>query len=440
MGSGKSFYFLRKDLRLADNRIISHNTESGNKPVLIYLWNEDHFRNEQRGNFYRRYLKNLLDSFKKEAAESGFDFLVVEGSLAKEGSAIISAEKPEEIFIQKQYLPWEIKEEAELKKQYGSLVKIFTGNYLLSEPGEILTNDGNYYKVFTPFYRKWSEYQSHMNPRPETFRTDRNNSELSKRIRQFYPDGLIDYSKFRDFPDKDGTSQLSKHINSGAVSVRAVYALALEAGIKMKKDTEPFIRQLAWRDFYYHLYYNQPEVLFRSFKEKYQNVQWQKKPDWLEAWKSGLTGYPFVDAGMRQLLKEGFMHNRLRMVVASFLTKDLLIDWKQGESHFMQHLKDGDLILNNGGWQWAASTGADAQPYFRIFNPVEQSKKFDRNGDFIRKYVPELQDVPQKYIHEPWKMPEAEQNKYKVVIGSDYPLPIVNHKEQRLKALEMYKI
>ena len=196
-----------------------------------------------------------------------------------------------------------------------------------------------------------------------------------------------------------------------------------------------FVRQLAWRDFYGQILFHFPRCVTESFQPSLSTVAWENDPALFDAWSSGQTGYPIVDAGMRQLLAEGWMHNRARMIVASFLTKDLLIDWRWGERYFMNHLVDGDLANNNGGWQWAAGTGTDAQPYFRIFNPVSQGEKFDPDGRYVRRWVPELTRVPAKVIHTPWKLSPSERR----AIGLDYPAPIVEHSVQREKALAMYK-
>lgn len=251
------------------------------------------------------------------------------------------------------------------------------------------------------------------------------------RLRAFRKRGLESYKDQRDFPAIDGTSQLSIYLKNGSLTSAMVLAETdLEhASFDRKDGPSTFVKELIWREFYYHLLYHRPEVEQTAFLERYRAMSWENNPDWFEAWKGGQTGYPIVDAGMRQLLTTGWMHNRVRMIVASFLTKDLLIDWKWGEQWFMQQLLDGDLAPNNGGWQWAASTGCDPQPYFRIFNPLLQSEKFDPRGNYIRTFVPELKDVDTPAIHAPAGYPRAE----------GYPQPIVDHAVQRQKALNLYK-
>jgi deoxyribodipyrimidine photo-lyase len=251
-------------------------------------------------------------------------------------------------------------------------------------------------------------------------------------LREFRRRSLVDYKDRRDYPSVDATSRLSIYFKNGSITPAMVLA---ETGLehsefKNKDGPTHFVKEIAWREFYYHVLHHRPEVEHSAFLERYRDLPWENREDWFEAWKQGLTGFPIVDAGMRQLLTTGWMHNRMRMIVASFLTKDLLIDWKWGERWFMEQLLDGDLAPNNGGWQWAASTGCDPQPYFRIFNPKLQSEKFDADGDYIREFVPELREVNLRAIHEPHA------HGY---VGS-YPAPIVEHALQRDKALALYRI
>jgi deoxyribodipyrimidine photo-lyase len=206
------------------------------------------------------------------------------------------------------------------------------------------------------------------------------------------------------------------------------------------EESTTWLNELIWRDFYFMILDHFPRVVGHAFKPEYDAIRWAERPDWLAAWQEGRTGYPLVDAAMRQLNHSGWMHNRLRMVVASFLTKDLGLDWRLGERYFAEQLNDFDLSANNGGWQWASSSGCDAQPYFRIFNPVTQSEKFDPEGKFIRRYVPELAAVPNKYIHAPWLMGRIEQEALGVIIGRHYPGPIVDHAEARAETLARYAV
>ena len=241
---------------------------------------------------------------------------------------------------------------------------------------------------------------------------------------------LAGYHEKRDFPAVKGVSYLSTHLRFGTISIRA---LARHAFYTEGSGAQTWLSELIWRDFYQMLLYHFPHVVGHAFKAQFEHLAFSNQPAWFDAWKNGMTGYPLIDAGMRQLNQTGYMHNRLRMVTASFLVKDLQIDWRWGERYFAEKLIDFDLAANNGGWQWAASTGCDAQPWFRIFNPVTQSEKFDQEGKFIRRYVPELKNCPEKFIHTPWLLPEHEQHPLNLVIGKDYPAPIVDHALAREK-------
>ena len=425
----KNIYILRKDLRNHQDYI--------EDSVFYYFWNEDNLQREKRGTKYKNFLKKSLDELKSIIENSNGNLKVINGGIIEKVTSIFEPEQVENVFIQKQYLPWEREEEKYLNIVFPRKVRIIQNGFLLTVPGEVLKEDGRPYVVFTPFYKKWLQilsakyYSGEKYPKEDLVKT--------VKLQDFFIKKLDNYGKYRDFPALEGTSGFSKYLNCGVLSPESILKTALSLN-KNDLNWELFLRQLAWRDFYYHLYYYFPYVLEKAFKEKYQNIYWDNNLNLFEKWQKGLTGYPFVDAGMRQLSENGFMHNRLRMITASFLTKDLLIDWKKGEEYFMDQLVDGDVILNNGGWQWSASTGADPQPWFRIFNPVTQSQKFDPKGDYIKRYLPELSNVPEKYIHEPWKMSVEEQKKYKVIIGKDYPFPIVDHKEQRLRSLELYNI
>jgi deoxyribodipyrimidine photo-lyase len=244
--------------------------------------------------------------------------------------------------------------------------------------------------------------------------------------------------------DLDGTARLSPYLRFGMISARECVSAAYQAlrdapDDSARKSAETWLNELIWREFYITILYHYPEVLKQSFREDLRDISWRNDEQEFDAWCEGQTGYPVVDAAMRQLKYLGWMHNRARMIVASFLVKDLLVDWRWGERWFMQHLVDGDPADNNGGWQWTAGTGMDAAPYFRIFNPILQGKKYDPNGDYVRRWVPELAGVPTKYAHTPWMMPPELQGQINCIIGRDYPLPIVYHGFARERALAAYK-
>jgi len=251
------------------------------------------------------------------------------------------------------------------------------------------------------------------------------------------------YAESRDRLDVDGASYLSPYLRFGMLSARqaAVAALAatqITSDAQARTGARTWLTELIWREFYQSILYHFPHVLQQSFRAHLQAIHWDDDEAAFAAWCEGRTGYPVVDAGMRQLAHTGWLHNRARMVVASFLVKDLLIDWRQGERHFMQHLVDGDPVANNGGWQWTAGAGTDAAPYFRVFNPVLQGQKYDLRGAYVRRWVPQLARVPERFIHQPWKMPPDVQQAAGCVIGTDYPAPIVDHAWARERALATY--
>ena len=332
------------------------------------------------------------------------------------------------------------------------------------ERNEVLTGAGQPYSVFTPYRNAWlkrldqshiapaSPDFSHLAPPPVGFDLPSlesmgfgatnlislgiqpGESGAHTTLQDFLP-RMDRYHEMRDYPGRRGVSYLSVPLRFGTVSIRRLVTLALtDSG----PGAKTWLSELIWREFYFSILFHFPHVVSSAFKAHYDELEFDNDPLDFEAWKAGQTGYPLVDAAMRQLNATGYMHNRLRMVAASFLVKDLGVDWRQGEQYFASQLNDFDLAANNGGWQWAASTGCDAQPWFRIFNPVTQSRRFDPTGVFIRRYVPELAQVPEAHIHEPWSMSSLEQQASGCRIGQDYPAPRVNHTVARERTLKRY--
>ncbi|CAM3068753.1 deoxyribodipyrimidine photo-lyase [Vibrio rarus] len=336
----------------------------------------------------------------------------------------------------------------------------------VQSPGQVLNQKGLYFKVFTPFKNTWLKSFNRLfiavaQPKPLPSNDLFDDVEVSIDLSAYYPtegakkvtpywhstskaileqlraftgSKAQDYQHHRDFPALQGTSQLSAYLSLGMLSARQCIASLLDGQDvhQLNQGQQTWLNELIWREFYQHLIYFEPKLCQGAcFVPWGKHLQWLGNPQHFELWQQGKTGYPLVDAAMRQLNQTGWMHNRLRMVVASFFTKDLLLDWRKGEAYFMSKLVDGDFAANNGGWQWAASTGCDAQPYFRIFNPVTQGQKFDPQGDFVKRWLPELNPVPRKYIHCPWLWADF--------ASLNYPNPIVEHKQQRVKALRMYK-
>jgi deoxyribodipyrimidine photo-lyase len=333
------------------------------------------------------------------------------------------------------------------------------------EKDEVLTGAGRPYTVFTPYKRAWLQkldafyakaypVERHagalvsgaggdtpslaqMGFRQTNLRALRLPTGMSgaHTLHRDFIARIDHYKDRRDFPAIKGPSYLSVHLRFGTISVRALVRDAME---RASAGAQTWLSELIWRDFYFGILHHFPHVAVRSFRPEYDDLAFGNDRDLFQAWCDARTGYPVIDAAMRQINQSGYMHNRLRMIAASFLVKDLHVDWRWGERYFAAHLNDFDLAANNGGWQWSASTGCDAQPYFRIFNPVLQSRRFDPDGRFLRQYLPELEHVPERYIHEPWTMPGSVQEACGCVIGTDYPAPIVDHDAARRRTLQIY--
>lgn len=333
------------------------------------------------------------------------------------------------------------------------------------KPGSITTNNGDPYSVYTYYWKKWRDRDKESSygtpdkeslveitgkPLPTLSDLDIDQPEATvpeigtelarKRLSEFCDGPIYEYEEKRDYPAAECTSRLSADLTFGTIGIREVYERTQEAYENAETDSEEesvqeFQSQLGWREFYIQVLWANPDLVTENFKEYENEIQWRSDPEALQAWKDGKTGYPIVDAGMRQLREEAYMHNRVRMIVASFLTKDLLIDWREGYKWFKEKLSDHNTANNNGGWQWAASTGTDAQPYFRIFNPMSQGERYDPDAEYIKKYVPELQDADPEVIHS-WNECSLTQRRR---AASDYPDPIVDHSEQREKAMQMFK-
>ena len=333
-----------------------------------------------------------------------------------------------------------------------------------AEVAAIETGSGGPFKVFTPFFRAWLQADRRdLARKPTTLSTPRGiaagrapseesigvdanakriaaaagpGEEAARALMDAAARDAGDYEDVRDLPGVDATTRLSPALHFGTVSARELEKLLAE---RRTSGAKALRRQLAWRDFWLSVIRNFPGNRVRECDERFRAMRWRDDPDSLGAWKRGETGVPYIDAGMRQLLAEGWMHNRVRMAVASYLTKNLLIDWREGEAHFMEHLLDGDESQNNGNWQWSASVGADPQPYFRVFNPVLQQRKFDPDGVYVRRWIPELRDLPDAHLAEPWDAPEDVQRDAGCVIGDGYPEPLVDLKDSRAEAIEAFK-
>ncbi|WP_318473929.1 deoxyribodipyrimidine photo-lyase [Photobacterium leiognathi] len=466
--------WFRDDLRTVDNTALNHAIETGLPVIALFVatpmqWHEHHVAAIQVDFIHRR-----LRVLKQQLAELNIPLQVMQCNDFSESVDAIAEychqHRVVHVFANKQYpLNEQLRDEklGVLLAQSGIKQSLFDDNYVL-EPETILNREGELFKVFTPYRNAWikrfsAEPSYPVTTSKEVVLSDTTSAMLAdrtyvqslgypviesvlwpvdeeailQRLDTFCVTKAQDYHQQRDFPAIDGTSCLSPFLAIGALSARqCVYQLLqhFPHALEVNKEDGAFtwLNEIIWREFYGHLLHRYPELSKNHpFQEYTQYVRWQDNPTLLKAWQDGKTGFPIVDAAMRQLRATGWMHNRLRMITASFLTKDLLCDWRAGEQWFMQHLIDGDFASNNGGWQWAASTGTDSQPYFRVFNPTLQGQRFDPKGDFIRTWVKELAKVPDKYIHTPHQWDSS---------GSlDYPLPIVDHKEARLLAIEAFK-
>ena len=413
-------------------------------------------------------LHEMLQALAERSGVQGAGLIVRHGPAADCVVALAQSLGVQEVLTHRDYEPQAIARDRRVQQdlQISGIAFSDYKDQVLLDRDEVLTQQGKPYSVFTPYKRAWLQkldafqrkpypverYAHHLAPLPavETLPTleqigfARTNLQTlplpvgmrgAQQLLQNFLPRMHGYKEARDYPGRKGVSYLSVHLRFGTVSIRQLAQLAHERAAQGDEGAQTWLSELAWRDFYFMILWHHPHVVTQSFRPEYDNVQWDEAPDLWQAWCEGRTGYPLVDAAMRQLLQTGYMHNRLRMVVASFLTKDLGIDWRRGERFFAEHLNDYDLSANNGGWQWAASTGCDAQPWFRIFNPVTQSERFDPDGSFIRRYVPELAKLPNKHIHFPAAMPPLALQACGVQLGQHYPHPMVNHAAARERTL-----
>jgi deoxyribodipyrimidine photo-lyase len=464
--------WFRQDLRCADNPALSAAVETGQPIIPIYILDDDNADQWAMGGASRLWLHYSLSQLSSSLDKQ---LLIYSGDPQEIIEKLIQDSGASDIYWNRCYEPWRIKRDRQIKESYKN-TKITLHSYnasLLWEPWDVLKKDGTPYRVFTPFYRNGCLRQEPPRrplPPPEAINFAENIDALGptdvtalqlidtkdwsqiiehwqigeksahKKLEEFSHAALHNYKKGRDFPDQNTLSRLSPHLHFGEVSPnQAWYACTEQYPIgKPTEDLDHFKSELAWREFSYSLLYHFPDLPTSNFQKKFDHFPWQDDDERLLAWQRGQTGYPLVDAAMRELYTTGYMHNRCRMVVASFLVKNLLIHWHKGAEWFWDCLFDADLASNSASWQWVAGCGADAAPYFRIFNPVTQSRKFVPNAEYIKKYVPELRHVPSKLIHEPWTMSTAEQAMYDVKIGKDYPAPIIDIKSSREFALMAY--
>lgn len=479
MESATVIHWFRRDLRLRDNLALSAAQKSG-YPVLPVFVLEPSLYSSVRASIPRlAFLLEALRSLDQSLRKLGSRLYVIRGDARNVLPVLVQLQDAVGLYLNRDYSPFALKRDIEVEAAVNSPVYRFD-DALLVFPGGILTESGSPYSVFTPFKKKWLQVKKQsveslpgntnwavlpdsvygvLDVLPvvpsveDLFGVETislpiaSEIEAQNRLENFLAGRVYKYAEGRNLlaasslDDTYGSSSfLSPYLRFGMLSPRQVYWGARRAYASLGDGTvnrapsqegvESWVSELIWREFYMHILFHFPHVLKSSFRPKYDRLVWRHIPDELEAWKSGMTGYPVVDAAMRQLRAMGWIPNRARMIVASFLTKDLLISWQEGERYFMDCLIDGDPAANNGGWQWSAGTGTDAQPYFRIFNPIQQSKNFDPEGIYIRRWVPELRDIPLKHIHSPWEWSRGLKK---------YPQPMVDHGFARERALSAYK-
>ena len=460
-------HWFRNDLRINDNPSLNYLSRNYDNVLGVFIFDEIN-ANPKLGSASKVWLNYSLESLKKQL---NGNLIVFKGEPKECFDELIHFFDAQEISWNRCYEPWIIKRDKKLKIYLNEKIKVnsFNGS-LLWEPWEILKNDKTPYKVFTPFYKRGC--LSAANPRiPKSekinffnhnFRVT-NISDLdllenkmweneilsqwrvgedssNEIMKSFFQNGVQNYSEGRNFPNKKNVSRLSPYLHWGQISPNSIWYEVNSLKNLKHDDLEVFKSELGWREFAYYLLYHFPYIQRKNLKSNFDNFQWLEDPSNFKKWSRGFTGIPIVDAGMRELWQTGYMHNRPRMIVSSFLVKNLLIHWNMGEQWFWDCLFDADAASNSASWQWVAGTGTDSTPYFRIFNPVTQGQKFDPHGDYIRKYVPELKNLPLKFLFCPWECPSDTLKNINFELGKDYPLPIVDLKESRERALSTYNL
>lgn len=475
--------FLDYSLRLSDLPSLHAASERGKPVIPVFILDETAPDGEVLGAASRWWLHYSLKSLSDTLARVyGSSLTFMKGNPLTCLKKLVEDTKADHIMLTRGYAPHQVSVEKTIYDYFSDCnitVKRY-GGHLMYEPDQIRTKQGKPYSIFSPF---WKMCKNSPHPRapldapktlplPEkwpkigckleslgllpairwdeglekTWTPGRKSAE--KRLDDFLEKGVLSYHDERDRPDHDGTSALSPHLRFGEISAREIryrveqkFCQNTPPETEIKTGAEHYIRELGWREFSYHLLFNSPDIKRKPLKEQFAHFPWTKADEtddhtYLTAWQKGQTGYPLIDAGMRQLWQTGWMHNRVRMVVASFLVKELLWHWVDGEAWFWDTLVDADPASNASSWQWAAGCGSDAAPYFRIFNPILQGEKFDPSGDYVRKFVPELKEMPSTHIHKPWEMTESELKSYGVILGDTYPNPLVDRKKARKKALK----
>jgi deoxyribodipyrimidine photo-lyase len=466
-------FWHRRDLRTTDNLGLAAATENDSSGGVLPVFCFDDAVLAHAGPPRVAFVLDALRELQARYRELGSDLVVRHGDPSAEIPAIAESVDADRVVWNHDYsgLATERDEAVRAALDEDGVAHEQFHDAVHHRPGDIRTNAGDPYSVYTYFWKKWRDRQKDepatepgpgvlADPEPldgvesgevpsvadlgfdepEADVPDAGTARARGLLEDFCEDDVYRYADRRDYPADGNTSRLSPHLKFGTIGVREVYERVREAGAAADSDTEresvdEFVGQLAWREFYTQVLYFDQSVVSQNYKDYRNPIEWRDDPEGLQAWKDGETGYPIVDAGMRQLREEAFVHNRVRMVVAAFLTKDLLVDWRAGYDWYREKLADHDTANDNGGWQWAASTGTDAQPYFRVFNPTTQGERYDPDAEYIKEYVPELRNVPVDVIHDWAELSVSERREH----APDYPDPIVDHSERREEAIAMFE-
>jgi deoxyribodipyrimidine photo-lyase len=459
----RAVHWLRSDLRLDDNRALAEACRRARQLALVFVLDPALLASERAGAPRVRFLLDCLARLAADLEARGSRLVVRRGEPVRELARVLDESGAELLVWNRDYSPFAKARDARVEREAarrGVRAESFKDRVAF-ESGEVRTKDGKAFSVYTPFRNawrlRWSQAPEEPErvaklpppipglaslplPAPETLAPGAACAELPtggeaaarRRLERFLEKHAASYAEQRDLPAEDATSRLSPYLRFGAISVRRCLEAAFERARERhgRESVQKWIDELLWRDFYAAILDAHPHVLRGAYRREYDAVRWNDDREGFAAWCEGRTGYPIVDAGMRQLAASGWMHNRVRMLTASFLAKDLLVDWRLGERFFYRGLVDGDPASNNGGWQWAASTGTDPQPWFRIFNPVSQGRRFDPDGAYVRRFLPELRSVDDDFVHAPWLAPSPPRG---------YPAPIVDHAERRAEALRRFE-
>ena len=456
-------FWLKDDFRLKKNSALIEATQKHEQVVVFYLYKKKKFENQESQKWW---VGKSLEEFKKQLLKYNINLEIIKVESYKSFFEKLFKKKNFTIYWNKTYEPDYLKFDNYLSAKFRNNkieFNILKGN-LLNEINEVKKGDGTPFKVFTPYWRNAEKFYLEKIPPKEKkiskckkitsfFDNTINEKEIYpkkkwfekferywepseekalKELKNFIKERIENYSEARNFPNLIGTSKLSPYIKHGQIHVETIWQ---ECAKIKKQGINKYLTEIGWREFNHSLINFFPHMTKGNYSKKFDKFPWEKNQKFLNAWKKGLTGYPIVDAGMRELHSTGWMHNRVRMIVGSFLVKHLLINWIEGEKFFKNCLLDYSEANNVSGWQWVAGSGADAAPYFRIFNPILQGEKFDKEGEYVKKWVKELKNVPKKFIHKPWELNDNNILK----LDLDYPSPIVIHEKARLKALEAFK-